>query len=51
MTYVNLEGDVVTAILAGAQDPEVWPNVVELEDDDERVVAFYAALKPPIEAA
>ncbi|WP_185752229.1 hypothetical protein [Pseudomonas fluorescens] len=47
MTYVNLEGDVVTAILAGAQDPEVWPNVVELEDDDERVVAFYTSIKLP----
>jgi hypothetical protein len=47
MTFVQYSGaseESIIAVFAGPQDPEVWPNLGVVEDDDPRYLAF---LHPP----
>lgn len=45
MIYVQLDSnDKVVAMFSAPQDPEYWPGVVEVEEDDPRYKAF---LNPP----
>jgi hypothetical protein len=38
--FVQIRGDEVVAISPCAQNPEHWPDIVEVEDDAPRFVAF-----------
>jgi len=38
--FVQIIDGKVTALFSCLQDPEVWPGVVEVEDDDPRYAAF-----------
>ncbi|OMQ41084.1 hypothetical protein [Pseudomonas putida] len=45
MIYVQLDSnDKVVAMFSAPQDPEYWPGIVEVEEDDPRYKAF---LNPP----
>ncbi|WP_460163681.1 hypothetical protein [Pseudomonas sp. S2_F03] len=47
MTFVQYSGaseESIIAVFAGPQDPEVWPNLGVVEDDDPRYLGF---LHPP----
>lgn len=46
MKYLNIVDGVVNAAMASPQDPEVWPNVTEVEDDDPRYLAYITPLTP-----
>jgi len=45
MTYVQLDHSAVIAVFSCDQDPGVWPNVVAVEDDDERLVSYLEKLE------
>lgn len=38
--FVQVEDGKVVALFSCLQDPEVWPGVIEVEDDDPRYIAF-----------
>ncbi len=42
--FVQIIDNKVTALFSCFQDPDVWPGVIEVEDDDPRYVAF---INPP----
>lgn len=46
IVYVRLDetGTKVVSLFGGPQDPEVYPNLAEIEDDDPRYLAF---MSPP----
>ncbi|MBX8572234.1 tail fiber assembly protein [Pseudomonas cichorii] len=46
MKYLEIIDGVVVSAFSGPQDSENWPNLVEVEDDDPRYVAFMAPLEP-----
>ncbi len=48
MKYVQFSNETHTAVVgvfAGPQDPEVWPNMGEVEDDDPRHIAYLDSFK------
>jgi hypothetical protein len=43
--FVQIRGDQVVTISPCAQDPVHWPDIVEVEDDDPRYVAFFTRIQ------
>jgi hypothetical protein len=41
--HAQIVDDVVVGVFSGPQDPEYWPDVEEIEEDDPRLVEFIAA--------
>jgi hypothetical protein len=50
MAFVSIATDAltVTDIFASPQDPDDHPGFAEVDDDDPRLLAFLAILKPTI---
>jgi hypothetical protein len=49
--YAQLVGNTVVAIFSSPQEEKYWPGVIEVEDDDKRVVAFHDEIKSRMEKA
>ncbi|MGE8189532.1 hypothetical protein [Pseudomonas sp. NPDC086278] len=43
--FVQIRRDQVVTISPCAQDPAYWPDIVEVEDDDPRYVAFFTKIQ------
>jgi hypothetical protein len=48
MKYLKLVEGVVTDVFGAPQDPEVWPGLLEVEDDDPRYVQFIKPFEPDL---
>lgn len=44
MKYVQVIDDEVIAIFSCLQDPDIWPGIAEVTDDDPRYLAFIATI-------
>lgn len=40
MKYVQIENGKVVTVFCCPQDPDSWPGYAEVEDDDERYLAY-----------
>jgi hypothetical protein len=43
--FVQIRDDQVVTLCPCAQDPEYWPDVIEVDDDDPRFVAFLTRIQ------
>ncbi|MFJ4143536.1 tail fiber assembly protein [Pseudomonas sp. NPDC089734] len=46
MKYLQIDNSVAVTAFGGPQDPNVWPNLIEVEDDDPRYLALIAPSEP-----
>ncbi|WP_162634875.1 hypothetical protein [Pseudomonas putida] len=43
MIFAQIEKDKVIGIFQSPQDPEFWPGVEEIEDDDQRLIDYLSS--------